>query len=169
MTRNMPDEATIRDWSTRTGRRVKGLSPDAIQRAGIDRVAKEVAETRQARLIRQQTTDPRNQLEKAFEADWLYWRKLRGELVDYYEHQSQRLKLANGDHFSPDYPAIEINPAGGVRTVFFEVKGEQRKGKVKAREDAVTKLKCAATKYRHYRFVLVWRDKGEWMFQDVLA
>lgn len=152
----------------RRSRRGKGLSPDAIERAGVDLVAAEVALERQTRLIRQQTKDPRNQLEKMFEFEILYWRKLRGELLDYYGHQSLRFKLANGDFFSPDYPAIEINPAGGVRWVLFECKGERRGGKVKARDDAVSKIKHAAREYQHCRFVLVWRDSGEWMFQEVL-
>lgn len=142
----------------------RALSPDAMQRSGVERVGRE-----QKKLIRQQTRDPRNQLEKMFEAEVLYWRKLRGELLDYYEHQSLRFKLANGDFFSPDYPAIEINPAGGVRWVCFECKGEKRSGRVKARDDAVSKVKFAAREYRHCRFVLVWRDGGEWKEQEVLS
>lgn len=154
-------EADYRAHQAKHGRK-GGSVAEGPQRASLAKAQK--------KLIRQQTKDPRNKTEQAFECEVLYFRKLRGALVDYYEHQSQRLKLANGDFFSPDYPAIEINPAGGVRTVFFEVKGEQRKGRIKARDDAITKLKCAAAKYTHYRFVLAWRDPqtGEWQEQPVL-
>lgn len=120
----------------------------------------------QQKLIRQSSKGP-NKIEAAFEVT-LYWRKLRGELVDYYEHETIPLKLANGLVFKPDFPAIEINPAGGVRLVFFEVKGYQRGGKTKAADDAVAKIKTAAAKFRHFRFVLVWREGEEWREQEVL-
>ena len=154
------DEATVRGWQERTGKPVRGLDLPANPPANRQR---------QPHLIRQQQSDKRNRAEQAFEAEVLCARQLRGEIVTYYEHEAIPLRLANGLKYNPDYPAIEINPAGGVRLVFFEVKGEQRQGRVRARDDAVVKIKQAAAKFTHFRFVLVWKNPatGEWLEQEV--
>lgn len=156
------NEAAVREWQARTGRNVRGLDLPASSPA---------KRQRQPQLIRQQQSDKRNRAEQAFEAEVLCVRQLRGELVTYYEHEAIPLRLANGLKYNPDYPAIEINPAGGVRLVFFEVKGEQRQGRVRARDDAVVKIKQAAAKFTHFRFVLVWKNPatGEWLEQEVKA
>jgi hypothetical protein len=118
-------------------------------------------------LIRQSSKTP-NQTELAFENDVLYWRKLRGEVIDYYEHGAITLKLANGLKYTPDYPALLIDEHGGLKLTFYEVKGEKRNGRVKARDDAIVKIKIAPKEFPHFRFILTWKDEaGNWQEQLV--
>lgn len=145
----------------------RGLAADAMERAGIERVSEEIKGQRA--LIRQSSKGP-NKIEAAFANDILYWRKLRQDIVKY-EYEAVTLRLANGVTFRPDWYVVEVRAFDSElnRIVFYEVKGEKRHGKVKARDDAAAKLKVAASTYPEFRFVLVWKDEqGTWQEQSVL-
>jgi hypothetical protein len=73
------------------------------------------------------------------------------------EHESIRLKLANGLTYKPDFPTW-----AGDKLTFYEVKGERMW------EDALKSLKVAAHQYRRFRFYLYKYVKGEWTWQEVL-
>jgi hypothetical protein len=141
----------LKEFMERTGRGIKGevqpVPPQAI--------------TPQAAIIRQATKDRRNKLEKQFEAEQLYWRRLRGEL-DRYTHNAPTLPLANGVTYKPDYYASKDG-----KVLIYEVKGEKRNGKVVARDDAVVKIKVAAKEWPEFDFFLTWKDADGWKYQEV--
>lgn len=125
--------------------------------------AEKVAKVSAPKLIRQSSKGP-NKTEAAFQADVLYWRKLRGEIADYYEHDSITLRLANGVRYTPDFPVIALD--GSLR--FYEVKGTKRKGWNPVQDDASVKVKTAASLYLRHKFYLVWKQDGVWQEQEVL-
>lgn len=149
----------------RAGR--KGLALDAIEHAGVDRVAAEsIAPPRPQRKLIRQDKGP-NKIEAAFADEVLYLRKVRGEILRY-EFEAVRLKLASGLKYTPDWCTWQ---SGDNYLRFYEIKGEKRNGRVYARDDAVAKIKSAAREYPMWGFFLVWRDEvtKEWQEQKVIA
>ena len=148
-----PNEAWLADFYARTGKGAKG---ESTQRAPQ-------AITEQSKIVRQATRDKRNKLERSFEAEVLYWHKLRGEIADY-KSQAIRLQLANGVTYLPDYYVLGNDRSG----TFIEIKGEKRNGRTIARDDAAVKIKIAAKEYPEFRFHLAWKSRsGEWRYQIV--
>src|SRR5262245_4402461 len=80
-----------------------------------------------------------------------------GKIDEIGEHESIRLKLANGLTYKPDYPTWK-----GDKLTFYEVKGEQ------VWEDSLKSLKVAAHQYKRFGFYLYKYAKGEWTWQEVL-
>jgi len=80
-----------------------------------------------------------------------------GEIDEIGEHESIRLKLANGLTYKPDFPTWK-----GDKLTFYEVKGER------VWEDALKSLKVAAHQYRRFGFFLYKYIKGKWTWQEVL-
>lgn len=72
--------------------------------------------------------------------------------------QSITLRLANGCRYTPDFAAI--NWCGAP--AFYEVKGFMR-------DDAAVKIKVAAAQFPAWAFWLVWKSKGAWQQQRILA
>lgn len=71
--------------------------------------------------------------------------------------QAKRYRLANGVTYCPDFTAI-VNG----RETAWEVKGKH------AWDDAMVKIKVAATSFPEIKWILCWKDDGEWKEQDVL-
>lgn len=99
----------------------------------------------------QPSTDEKglNKMEKA----WLAVLRSRG-----YERvrvQQITFKLAHDTRYTPDFSAI-VNG----RQVFFETKGFMR-------DDARVKVFNAAREFREFDFVLVKKEKGQWVEQKV--
>jgi hypothetical protein len=117
-------------------------------------VATEVAKPK--RVIRQSRKKP-NKTEARFEIDYLKLWMATGFIADY-GFEAVTLRLANGLRYTPDW--WTVNSAG--QTTFYEVKGGY------IREDAIAKLKMAATQFRNYTFLLCVWSKGEWFIEQVL-
>jgi len=150
----------------------RGGAGNACERAGVGEALRA-----QIKLIQQRKPREQNQNEKSFASEVLYWQKLRGEIADY-THEVQPLKLANGCTYRPDFlvtPITSCRCSCGItfpHRLYYELKGEKRtrKGrrKTEARQAGVVKIKVAAGLYPHYKFVLAWKEGGEWLFQEVL-
>lgn len=103
--------------------------------------------------IRQSSKPLMNKLE----TDWL--NKLRSERPTVtYLPQSVRLKIATGAWYKPDVFCFEFLMA-------YECKGPKF---VKGCSKGLLALKVAAKEYPQIRFVLVWREKGQWFEQPVI-
>lgn len=76
----------------------------------------------------------------------------------YYE--PMRMRLCNGVVYLADFMVVDSSN----KVIFYEVKGNQQ-----IQDDASVKIKMAAQQYPCFRFVLVWRDYGEWREQEILA
>jgi hypothetical protein len=84
--------------------------------------------------------------------------------------QAFRVKLASGTWYKPDFflmrdPGVTVNydfPSKD-RVIAWEVKGPHafRGGK--------EFLKIAAYQYPEIKFVLVWKENGQWVTQEILA
>lgn len=71
------------------------------------------------------------------------------------------LKIGNGVRYTPDFCFHARDDHTEQDLDAYEVKGF-------AREDAIVKLKVAASIYPWIKFHLVTRKKGEWQIQEVL-
>lgn len=96
-----------------------------------------------------------NKLETAF-GDYLEVLYRRGECW-WYAYERVTLKLADDCRYTPDWCAVMEN---GQRT-FYECKGGFR------RDDAIVKLRVAASTFWFDNFVLVTRVKGAWQFDEI--
>lgn len=101
-----------------------------------------------------------NKTEAAF-ALWLREHKPDAQVHE----QGLTLRLAAGCRYTVDFVAVEFAPAGAGRIVTaYEVKGGL------FRDDAVVKLKVAASLYRWINFVLVSKRRdGTWAMEDVIS
>lgn len=72
--------------------------------------------------------------------------------------QSITFKLANGVRYTPDF--VTYSAFTGEFNG-YEVKGFMR-------DDAGVKLKMAAKEYPWFRWILVWKQKGNWKRQVIL-
>lgn len=99
-----------------------------------------------------------NKTELRFEQDYLKTWKMTG-IIERYAFESVTLKLAAGLRYTPDWRAVD--PTSRIQ--FYEIKGG---GPMK--DDAVSKLKSAATMYPEYEFWLYRWIKGEWLLQRIL-
>lgn len=71
--------------------------------------------------------------------------------------QSKTFLLANGCRYTPDLCGI-VNG----REICWEVKGP------KSWDDSIVKLKFAPQAFPEVQWWLVWKDSGEWRFQEIL-
>jgi len=122
----------------------KGESPDPEP----NQVTKGI---RDAKRIRQSSKPIMNKLEQEF-VDFLKSR-WREELENKIYTQAITFKLANGVRYSPD---VVLLPN------CYEVKGPH------FRDDAIVKLKVAASAYPTLNWCLVWKENGEWREQIIL-
>lgn len=79
--------------------------------------------------------------------------------------QAVRFRLCNGVTYTPDVfiPCWPSGEEGGpAMPTAFEVKGKH------AWDDAIVKLKMAASEWPEIKFVLVWKEGGQWHSQRVL-
>jgi hypothetical protein len=75
--------------------------------------------------------------------------------------QAWRVKLANGAWFKVDFCAC----VAGKWTA-WECKGSKDGKNV---DRGMLALKCAAAQFPEVRWILVWKEKGKWMTQQVLS
>lgn len=71
--------------------------------------------------------------------------------------QDITLRIGNGVRYTPDFAVF-----GDGLVEFFEVKGHMR-------DDAAVKIKVAASQFPAWAFWLVWKSKGAWQQQRILA
>lgn len=104
--------------------------------------------------IRQSSKPKMNKLETEF------FKKLQSECGGLeILQQAIRLELANGIWYKPDL----FVPNGSDGPVVYEVKGPR------AFRGGLENLKVAARVHRWCMFYLVWKDRGIWQRQSVLA
>ena len=120
------------------------------------RAAVAPVETVAAPIIRQSRKGI-NKTEQRFLNDYLNPLVSMGGIDEIGDHESIRLKLANGVTLKPDFPTWKDG-----KLTFYEVKGSR------VWEDSLIKLKVAASNYRHIRFYLCKYTKGVWMMQPVI-
>lgn len=100
-----------------------------------------------------------NKTERAY-ADHLYGLQLAGEILQY-EFEGVKLRLAPGAFYTPDFYVVTPE-----RFELHEVKGFWR-------EAAKVRIKTAAAKYPHFKFIVVKMDKPSrrsimrWHFEDI--
>lgn len=109
--------------------------------------------------IRQSKEEPLNKLE----AEW--YEIIRRQFPNYPppRPQCRRYKLGNGIWYKPDFVASSWPQTSGpaIETA-WEVKGP------KAFRGGFENLKVAAHSFPEVRWLLVWKEKGEWRQQIVL-
>ena len=103
--------------------------------------------------IRQSAKPLMNKLEQ----EWFDYLKATFPLRQFYP-QTTRFKLGNGIWYKPDVTCPYFD---GVFTC-WEVKGP------KAFRGGFENLKVAAAKYPEFKWILVWKDNGQWREQAVL-
>ena len=95
-----------------------------------------------------------NATEKAYN-DHLWLLRHAGE-VAWHDFEAVKLRLADDTYYIPDF--IVMLADGAIQ--FHECKGFMR-------DDAAVKLKVAARMFPCFRFVLAWREAGQWRTQEV--
>lgn len=106
--------------------------------------------------IRQRSGDGMNKLERAF------FQLLNAfSRVPFYVHREVSLPLANGCRYKVDFIRVHTGQTGPI-IEGFEVKGFKR-------DDAIVKLKVAASVYPWIKFYLVTRKNKIWDYQEVNA
>lgn len=116
-------------------------------------------------VIRQSSRQP-NKTELRFEQEYLKpW--MASHSIESYDYEAVTLKIANGCRYTPDW-YVEANADGyffSEPTVcFFEIKA---RGMIW--DDAIVKLKVAASKYPRFEFHLcAWSAQG-WTIERVRA
>lgn len=135
------------------GETVKRLNPHLFheRRTKVDHYDYDAAPPYKYKRVRQSSKPLMNKLESEFylelQRDWPGYSILV---------QAMKLRLANGVWLCPDFVVC------GVRLKMFEVKGPHMW------EDAAVKLKFAATAYRDFDWLLVWKKDGDWHEQEIL-
>jgi hypothetical protein len=115
-----------------------------------------------SKRIKQDTKPKMNKLE----SDWL--KVLSCQFPNYPRPRGQekRYLLANGAWYRPDITTtLWPCPDGPARETAWECKGPKQMKNV-AR--GILTLKVAAHQWPEVRWVLVWRERGEWLTQEVL-
>jgi hypothetical protein len=102
---------------------------------------------------RKELTEP----ERLLLSEFLQPMLAAGEIDEIGEHESIRLKLANGLTYKPDFPTWKDD-----KLIFYEAKGPR------VWEDALKSLKVAAHQYRRFGFYLYKYVKGVWTWQEIL-
>lgn len=123
-------------------------------------------EVKVGRRVRQDTKPLMNKLE----SEWfeVLKRDYPGEVI---RPQAKRFRLAAGAWYKPDFTAVlEYREPGSVDVrcyseVAWECKGpRQMKGVARG----TLAIKAAAGQYPEVRWVLVWKECGQWRQQEVL-
>jgi hypothetical protein len=95
------------------------------------------------------------------ESEWLVVLERRYG-PDQVKPQAKKYKLANGCWYCPDFSVNAKLLGSIVLETCYEVKGKY------AWEDAMVKLKVAAHQWPDVKWVLAWKEDGEWKEQWVL-
>lgn len=142
------------------GSAVKLAPAPALQAADCKRPSaqSDASIERPARRIRQDTKPLLNKLE----TEWLCELERRhgpGEV----KSQARKYKLGNGCWYCPDFFVNAKFLGGRTIETCYEVKGKH------AWDDAMVKLKVAAHQWPEVRWILAWKENGQWREQQVLA
>lgn len=134
------------------GEAVRRINPHLFE--SLDREAKKLLNSEPLapkKRIRQRTKPLSNKLESEFGAHlqklWPTWKLFE---------QALTFRIGNGVRFTPDWIAME---PGNVYC--YEVKGPR------LWDDAVVKLKVAASTYRQFHWFMAWKDNGYWQTQAI--
>lgn len=106
--------------------------------------------------LKQSSKPLMNKLEESFLHEYILPRLAQSQ-IHLVKTQALRFRLANGLWYKPDFVVLFDHP---VRA--YEVKGPH------AFRGGFENLKMAATTYPELRWVLAWKENGEWKLQDVL-
>ncbi len=115
-------------------------------------------------VIRQSSRQP-NKTELRFEQEYLKpW--MASHSIKSYDYEAVTLKIANGCRYTPDWYVLEwLGGDGTSKGQFYEIKA---RGMIW--DDAIVKLKVAASKYPQFEFFLCAYDgKTGWTIEKVLA
>ena len=115
-------------------------------------------------VIRQSSRQP-NKTELRFEQEYLKpW--LATKEIEGYDYEAITLKIANGCRYTPDWVAWR-NPCtvpSGLRVgLFYEIKARDM-----IWDDAIVKLKVAASKFPQFEFYICAYSKTGWTIERVL-
>lgn len=145
--------ATIRapGGTISVGAEVQRLNPGLFGPGGPTSVPPAPVGPRKLKRILQNTKPLSNKLETQFGEHLRAW--YPGALI--YE-QAITLRLANGVRYTVDWAVSR-----GIGVFCYEVKGRH------AWDDAIVKLKVAATTFPNWHWHLAWKDVGEWQIQIV--
>ena len=125
--------------------------------SGVGKATGQSRRVQQLTQIIRQSRKGLTKPEQLLLAEFLLPMLATGEIDEIGEHESIRLKLANGLTYKPDFPTWK-----GHKLIFYEAKGER------VWEDALKSLKVAAHQYRRFGFWLYKYVKGQWTWQEVL-
>lgn len=114
---------------------------------------------RPGKRIRQASKPLLNKLEQEYYDRFGYAHQVRSTHTEIWTMQSLKFKLANGLWYKPDFFIIHTT---SVQNVGIEVKGPH------AFRGGFENLKMAAHQYPWIKWVLVWKENGEWVEQVVL-
>ena len=96
-------------------------------------------------------------LSNKLETNFGQWLKLMHPGAPIYE-QAITFRLANGLRYTPDWVMVD-----NADVFCYEVKGPRMW------DDAVAKVKMAASVYKHFGWILVWKENGVWSSQAVYS
>ena len=111
--------------------------------------AKQVVE--EGKRIRQESKPLINKLETA-------WYQVLKSIYQHVKCQAIRFKLGNGIWYKPDFVATDDSG----QWIAFEVKGPH------AFRGGFENLKVAAHCWPRVKWILVWKEQGQWKQQEVL-
>ena len=112
--------------------------------------------------VRQSAKPLMNKLEAEFYA------RIKNEYPNYPEVrlQAKRYRLGNGIWYKPDFTCsaypVTVGEIGPARETAWEVKGPH------AFRGGFENLKVAAATFPEVRWILVWKENGQWKQQEVL-
>lgn len=122
---------------------------------GAERATGQSRRDQEKPTFRQSKKQP-NKTEKRFELEHLeVWK--RDDAIFEYQFEAVTLRLANGVRYIPDY----LVDSPGNKAQIYEVKGGY------IREDAMIKLKVAATQFKCFEFYLAQYKKRHWTITRV--
>lgn len=125
---------------------------EILEMFGVKQQAKKAEKPKPPVNLTTRPTTDEAKLNK-MERQWL--EVLRGRNFDWLGIQPFGLKLADNCRYHPDFVALQSG-----ELIAFETKGFMR-------DDAAVKLKVAARAYPFIRFVLVTKEKSQWVEKEV--
>jgi hypothetical protein len=136
---------------------VKRLNPSVFEPVVAQKCPQDASEApKPSKRIRQSTKPLLNKLEEEFlEHLQTIW------LTSRIQSQSIRFKLGNGIWYKPDFVVPMVGHTCEA-LVAYEVKGPH------AFRGGFENLKVAASLYPWIKWILVWKEDGEWREQEVL-
>jgi len=143
------------------------LCPDGVLRKPskaqclLSNHPKAVVQPKPARKrIRQDSKPLMNKLETEF----FHWIKDQYPNYPPVRPQAKTFRLANGLRYTPDFTCSiwpDESEEGPTRETAWEIKGKH------IWDDAICKLKVAATAFPEVRWLFCWKIDGKWVMQEI--